>query len=296
MKRRRFLQIFGASALCATAGPGRAQAGPPDWVGRGFGAELSLRLDGKGDRQGVVEALPHLIAAIEADFSLFDPQSALSRLNRGESLTPSPAFRAVLDWTDALHQITHGAFDPSIQGIWQAHTGGAPAAPPGWSRVPRSPSGTLKLPDGMVLTFNGLVQGYAADAVRVLLSNHGFDHALVDMGEFSAIGGPWHIGLTDPAAGFLAAQHVKDGAVATSSPLASLVAGHPHLIHPKGLPALWSTVSVEADRAILADGFSTAAVFFGRETLRDMLERVSGLRRITLIDFSGNLTTLDATT
>ncbi|MEF3047618.1 FAD:protein FMN transferase [Pseudotabrizicola sp. L79] len=288
IQRRRFLQLCAASA-----GFGLPVQAAPDWRGQGLGADVSLTLAGHGDRQAVLAALPALLARIEGEFSLYDPQSALSRLNTQGQLHPSPMFEAVMDWALLIWQATDGAFDPTVQTLWESRQTGIPALAAGFDRV-RHHDGQITLPPDTRLTFNGIAQGFAADAVASLLARHGFDKALIDMGEARALKGPWQIGIADPRYGILAHRSLTAGAIATSSPLATLINGQPHLMHPRGLPPLWSSVSVEADRAVLADGFSTAAVFFTRSQLAAMMPRLRGMRQITLIDFDGNLTTLSA--
>jgi thiamine biosynthesis lipoprotein len=70
------------------------------------------------------------------------------------------------------------------------------------------------------------------------------------------------------------------------------VGGQPHILHPKGQPARWSTVTVQADSAALADGLSTALVFATRDQTRRIRDRLAGVQTITLIDTAGDLTTI----
>ncbi len=289
MKRRRFIQIMAACAF----GPAPAHATLPDWQGTGFGADLSLHLTGAGDRRAVLAALPLLIAAIEAEFSLYRADSALSRLNRSGLLDqPSGMFRAVVELSTLVHGLTDGIFDPSVQAIWQAYAKGhgRDTARIGWSQV--GWGDTITLPHGMALTFNGVAQGFAADAVCHLLSAHGFHSALVNMGELAAMGGPYRVGIADPDFGILAERQLSGGAIATSSLAATMVNGHPHLIHPANLPPQFSTVSVEADTAALADAISTAAVLMPQDRLAQLLAKMPQVRRMVLVK-DGNLTTLE---
>lgn len=283
MNRRRFLALSAA----ALASPAQAQT---RWQGRAFGAECALALSGPARQaEAALATLPALIEAIEADFSLHRP-SALTRLNAtGRLASPSPAFRALTDLAHAVHRLTGGAFDPTVQPLWQAAAEGrANTAPIGWHHVRRGPG--IALQPGMALTFNGIAQGFGADAVRAHLAAHGFDHALIDMGEVAALGGPFRLGLADPVHGQLATRTLHGTAIATSSPRATLVNGQPHILHPQGLPPLWSTVSVEATSAALADALSTALVFLPADRIAAL--RHPGLIRVTLIDPDGNLTTI----
>jgi FAD:protein FMN transferase len=266
MKRRRFLQIS-AATLAGLPSAGRADGGhQASWRGLALGAEVSVTLTG-GDAaraEAVLSALPCRLRGIEAEFSLYDPASALSALNRDGYLTrPSPAFAEVLNLCDRLHAATGGLFDPTVQPLWEALSTGqgraAARALIGWSRVDRS-AGRIKLAAGQRLTLNGIAQGYATDLVRADLAAAGYGRALVNIGEYAALGGPWRIGIADPEFGRLAERRLSDGAIATSSARATLVGGQPHILHPRGGRIHAATVSVEADSAALADGLSTALI------------------------------------
>ncbi|HEX9857129.1 MAG TPA: FAD:protein FMN transferase [Paracoccaceae bacterium] len=292
MRRRRFLQIAAASALL----PGGAQAAAERrWQGRALGAEAEVRLSGDAlAAEAALAAIPPLLARIEAEFSLFNPASALSRLNAGGGLSAvSPMFHDLCDLCDTLHRATGGSFDPTVQPLWRALADGGDvagaAAPIGWGRVRRDAG--IRLGPGQALTFNGIAQGFATDAVRALLATAGFSHALVNIGEFAALGGPFSLGIEDPAAGLLARRRISGTAIATSSPGALSIGGRPHILHPAGRAARWSTVSVEADSAALADGLSTALVFATAGEARGIRARLPGCGRITVVDAHGDLST-----
>jgi FAD:protein FMN transferase len=216
MRRQRFL---GIAAAALTLGPGTARA-QAVWQGIALGADCRVTLSGDWRAaEAALAKLPKLLARIEADFSLFDPGSALSRLNAtGRLDSVSRDFAAVLALPDTLHRQTDGAFDPTVQALWLAYRQGTGAgdAITGWHRLSREDS--VGLPPGMALTFNGIAQGYATDAVRDLLAGHGFTRALVNIGEFAALDGPWHIGIEDPEFGQLATRQLTGRALATSSP------------------------------------------------------------------------------
>lgn len=288
MNRRRVLTILAAAML-----PQRA-AQATEWQGIALGADARVVLSGpKGDARAALAALPALLADMEAEFSLYRP-SSLTRLNRDGRLDPSPAFQAVLSVADAVHRATAGAFDPTVQPLWTALARGEDPGPAtaaiGWHRVGLGPRVTLA--PGQALTLNGIAQGFATDAALRLLADHGFTEALVDLGEAAALGGPFRLSLQDPEFGPMGTRCLTDRAIATSSPRATLVGGRPHILHPQGRPPLWSTVSVEAASATLADALSTAAVFLTPDELRHARSHLPGVGRITLVDPHGNLSTL----
>jgi len=99
-----------------------------------------------------------------------------------------------------IHQLTQGAFDPSIQPLWNLYADHFRRNPK--TETPpseRSIKDTLKLVDfnkvdfdtkeirfaqkGMGLSLNGIAQGYITDKVVELLKQQGVTQALIDMGE-----------------------------------------------------------------------------------------------------------------
>ena len=230
---------------------------------------------------------------MEQRFSLFQPASELVRLNRQGYLQPSAPFAAIFDLADRAHRITEGLFDPSVQPLWQALAVGddptGAVALIGWDRLSFD-RGTIRLAPGQALTFNGIAQGFATDAVADALADAGFENALVNIGELRATGGDWRLAVEDPQYGMLATRSLDRGAIATSSPLATPLGGGGHILHPTRTPR-WSTVSVEADRAAMADALSTGLVLADMDLIRQV-RQTAGVRRITLVDHHGDLTTL----
>lgn len=289
--RRRFIALSAAALL-----PGRTAA-EAVWQGRAFGSDLRVALRGEARATAAALAgLPDLIGRVDAAFSLHRPESELARLNETGMLTaPSADFAALLDLADRLHTATDGLFDPTVQPLWQALATGRDAAVAaariGWHRLARGEGG-LRLAPGQALTFNGLAQGWAADLVRGHLAARGFATALVDLGEIATLGGPWRIGIADPAAGVLADRQITGLSIATSSARATEVGGRSHILHPAGGVPRWATVTVEAESAALADGLSTALVLADRAQARRIVARLPGIARVTLIDDRGDLSTL----
>ena len=253
MNRRRFIAI---AAAAATA-PFAAQA-ITRWRGVALGAEAEITLRGAGGEAALAHAVKTL-RRVEAEFSLYLPGSALSRLNRDGALAPSPMFRALTKLCDRLHDATGGLFDPTVQALWSALASGQDAeaaeALLGWRRV--SQGDVIRLDPGQSLTFNGIAQGYAADLVSEALREAGFAETLVNIGEFRAGAGRWRIGVATPAGDLLDVVGLRGDAVATSSPAATWVGGRSHILSAQGRRPRWSTVSVKAPSAAVADGLST---------------------------------------
>jgi FAD:protein FMN transferase len=288
MNRRRFLAISAAALV-----PGRARA-RDEWHGRAFGAEAGVTLDGPPECTGpALAAVTAEIAALEALFSLHDPASALCRLNRLGQLTPEPQLQALLALCGRMHKATEGRFDPTVQPLWRALAEGRDPAPAraliGWDRV-RSDATGIRLARGQALTLNGIAQGWAADRIRAQLAARGFTRALVDMGEFAALGGPWHLGLADPALGLYGRDSITGTALATSSPAAlRLTATETHILGPHGEPPLWSSITVEHGSAAVADALSTAFCLADARAIRRIAAALPGLRRVIAVSLDGDV-------
>lgn len=285
--RRRFLAISAALACFPAA------ASASVWKGRAFGAEIQISLHGPSSITGpALTEARHALQHIESLFSLYDPASALSKLNKAGFLTrPDPDFLALMHASDLAWRTSEGLFDPTVQGLWRAlATGSETLSDRDWSAVRFAPERITLLP-GQMLTFNGIAQGYATDRVTEILSGHGLKQALVNIGEFRSLGGPWRLGISDPEYGLLGTRGLTGRAIATSSAAAHTVAGQSHIMHRSHLPK-WSTVSVEADTATIADSLSTAMMLASRDRIETIRSRHADVHRIVLIDAAGDLTTV----
>lgn len=289
--RRRVLTLLAAAAV-----PARA-AERISWRGRALGSDVSITL--VGERTAAETALASAraeIARMEALFSLYKPESSLSRLNATGRLDPVPAeFAALVALVNRAHAATNGVFDPTVQPLWRAlaegRNGAAERALIGWEQVGQGEVVTLA--PGMALTFNGIAQGFATDVVADLLEAHGFARQLVDIGELRAGEGEWHIGLADPALGTFSTLPATRTAFATSSPQAMrLAGGQGHILGPCGEAAHWSTVVVEAARAGEADALSTAFCLMARGEIAAVKAGWPGLRSVTLVSASGEIASL----
>lgn len=291
MNRRRFLFI--AAATAAVAGPARAEV--TTWQADMFGG--TVRVDLRGPRslaEPTAAMIGATIAEIEQAASLFKAGSALCRLNATGRLDEvPPALRDLLALADEVHRATGGRFDPTVQPLWRALAEGRDPAQAraliGWNRV--RPGTPLRLAEGQALTFNGVAQGYAADRVRRVLQAAGYRQALVEMGEFAALGGPFRLAVEDPAIGAAGTRQLMGNAIATSSPSAMRLGRGFHILGRHGERPNWSTIAVEAESAALADGFSTAFCLMSAAEIRAALAKTRGVTRVTAVDFAGDVST-----
>lgn len=286
--RRRFLAI----AAAFVGSPALAQH--HNWQGFALGAEVSITLTGPAElARPILDQAKGLIKDVEAAFSLYDPSSDLSRLNRTKQLNPSQQFQTLMTLADAAYHSTDGLFDPTVQPLWQALADGGATDKAleniGWERVEFTPNRISLEPD-QALTFNGIAQGYATDLVAELLDANGFETALINIGEFRSTGGAWRLGLKDAQYGLLGQRTLTLGAIATSDTSTSPLGESGHILHPTARPQ-WSSVSVEADTAAWADALSTALTLAPLDQVR-AIKAAADLRRVTLVSFDGELITL----
>lgn len=287
--RRRFLTIMAAAA--ASTG----SVGATEWRGRALGADARILIRGGAVSARIIAAVRAEIERIEQVFSLYR-ESELVRLNRKSRGRVSADLAAALTLARNVHEATDGAFDPAVQLLWQglAQPAGKTASTGLLAFAGLRQNGRrVRLESGQALTFNGLAQGLAADRVAALLTKHELDETLVDMGENKAIGTDFKLALADSRAGSLGRITLRAGrAIATSSPDAlRFPGGQSHILGPQGQVPRWSSVSVEAGSAALADAASTGFVLMDRDAIGRAARRL-GVGPVRLVDFEGNLTTL----
>jgi len=316
LSRRRFLTISAAAAgLAMSPGLALSEAVTQRWRGIALGAGAEVRLvDSDRDHaRKVFAAMEAEILRLERVFSLYRADSALTRLNRdGRIVAPPPELVDLLATARGIHKATSGAFDPSVQPLWDlyartfaaegraAGTGPDPAeirkvlGTTGFDKVEIDPGRVAFEKPGMALTLNGIAQGYMTDRISALLKNEGFTDILVNIGEIAASGkdpartAGWEV-LLAPGDGELGSRVVlQDRAVATSALSGTTFdreARVSHILDPRsGLPARsgLAGASVIAPSATIADGLSTAALVCGEKGLARALEGFKGTRAFLL--------------
>ncbi|SDO95564.1 thiamine biosynthesis lipoprotein [Lutimaribacter pacificus] len=305
LSRRRFLTI----AACAGVFGTRAAADIPvtQWQTTALGARTTLSL-AHSDAGRVADQVFAELRRLEGIFSLYRPDSALSRLNRDGRLA-APPFELLecLGLCDRIHNATGGLFDPTIQPLWAAHaqqhaTGKADPdgidrarALVGWPQVAVDSQAITLARPGMAITLNGIAQGYIADRIAALLTRQGLTDLMIDTGELRALGGhpqggDWPVTLETVDGGRSGRVRLRDISMATSSPAGTqfdTVAGAGHILDPRtGQPgrAPWRLVSVTGPSAAVADGLSTAICLMkDRDTIGAAL---SGFSDMTLVHLS----------
>jgi FAD:protein FMN transferase len=189
---------------------------------------------------------PGAVAAVfeewEDAFSLFRPESELSRVNRSPAavLTVSPLFARALGVALEVAEETGGLVDPTLAGRW---------------REVRLAGRMLSRPPGLTLDLNGVVKSLAVDAAAELIAAEGF----VSAGGDIAVRGPVDVAL--PHGG---AIRVVEGGLATSG----TASRGRHLLDPRtGEPSdsPWEQVTASGSSCLAADVAAKTAFLLGED-------------------------------
>lgn len=313
MNRRRFI------GLTAGAGTGwlasRACLPSPNLQrferkSHALGAGISLTVyhaDSAVARRATDEAL-NALDRIEEAMSLFRPESDICRLNRDGHLDhPHPDLFQVLSQALDWSRLTDGAFDPTVQPLWdlyaRSHLGSAvPSSAEvatarrlvDWRRCEVRPE-CIRLGQGQSITLNGIAQGFAADRVREVLRAHGIRHALVDTGEFAVLGRKpdgeaWRVGVQHPRIreAYAAVTSLDGRFLATSGDYETTFSedySSHHIFDPVTgrSPSALSSVTVLAPTGLEADALSTAIFALGPEGGLELTGRRPGVDALLIL-------------
>jgi thiamine biosynthesis lipoprotein len=325
--RRRLIRIAAAATLAQLAGPAAGVRGEEHhvaWRGLTMGTltRIEIRDPDRARAVRILSAALQEIVRLEKLFTLYQGDSALVRLNRN-GLLSDPPFDLVrlLGEAHNFSELTAGAFDVTVQPIWQAYaahffTPGADPAGPSWDVIRRAADlvdyrglevepGTIRLTrPGMALSLNGIAPGYVTDRIVELLKNEGLEHALVDLGEIRVIGvradrEPWRAHIRDPLDGERLAMPVSlaDQALATSGAYGFRFDRNGcfhHIFDPTSgsCPHAYASVSVLAQTATAADALATACYLMPLDALPAVL-RAGGASRAIIVLPTGRVRFVD---
>ncbi len=306
-RRRTLLKAALGTALTATAGLGVASLWQQHASGSqglreftaadiAFGTTVSLTVlhHDEVTARSAMQAALAAVRDIDRLMSLYRADSEVSRLNRNGYLDhPDARLLTVLQHAQALSQQTRGAFDITVQPLWDAAASGrdthAELGRIGWRNLLVHAQRLAFRAPGMAVTLNGLAQGYGVDMALAALKQHGISDALLDTGEFASLGQrddgqPWTLAVRDPRdedayARVLAA----DGRCLASSGdyetrFSDDFSRH-HIVDPAtgDSPRELASVSVLAPTGMQADGLSTAMMVLGLQASLDLAARTPGV-------------------
>lgn len=315
--RRRFIGItatLSATALLPQAFAQTSSLEPVIWRGVALGADAELRLyhPNRAIAEHLIQLSLNEVARLEKIFSIYRDDSQISQLNRtGILRNPSADLLSVLSQSRSLHSHTQGAFDPTVQTLWQRHAQhfaqfpNSHSAPNtqalrqriGFQYVQFDGKQVAFQKPNMAMTLNGIAQGYITDRITQLLQQHGMKHALVNMGEIR------HLDTLNQYAesakihqprgnGVLPNIDIplQNQALATSSPYGTTLDANgqfSHLFHPHTTDnrPRYQSVTVRAKQASLADGLSTAFAVSPERTIQTVAQKLGA--KVWLVKLDG---------
>lgn len=248
-----------------------------------------------------------LLVDINQLMSTYISDSELSILNKTKaniSFTLSEQTHYVLQEAIRLHDLSDGALDVTIGpvvNLWGFGPTHRPDIVPSDSQLLDTQAyvGVDKFTlDGLIINkshesvyidLSTIAKGYAVDAVADLLTEHGLDNYLVEIGGEMRVSGTkphnidWMIAIEKPVSGTRIAQKIitiGDNAIATSGDYRNYFeedgVRYSHLIDPKTLKPIQHnlvSVSVVAKKSIEADGLATALIVLGAERGIELAEK-----------------------
>lgn len=262
-----------------------------------FGTDCLVRVPGHADEtREVLTAVRDRALTIHSEMSVFDPSSAVSRLNAssgtGWTAVPEDVAR-ILARASEMGAVTDGAFDVTVgplASLWKPciREGRVPSSEEiararefvGWEHVRVDEAGLrVSLDAGTSVDLGGIAKGFAANEFERILRDNGVSDALLDLGgSVTVLGAPdeseaWTVGIQDPLAptGVAAAQvRVSDTSVVTSGTNERFfVRGgvrYHHVVDPRtGSPTQTGLLGVTfiGPDALVADALATAALVAG---------------------------------
>jgi thiamine biosynthesis lipoprotein len=285
--------------LALLAGLGCRRAAPREERFTVMGTYASV-IAGASESERVTEYATVCLATmrdIEAQLSLYRPDSELSLMNAGAGMVPMPMgrhLRANLELAMRFGTLSGGAFDVTVGPLvrlWGFSGGATPKWVPserieetrqrvGYHRIHLDGDNVSLEGTNMVVDLGGIGKGYAVDVCCEELIRRGARDFLVNLGgNMRCFGRPepsrhWQVGVRDPFQEDRLIGTIEMGsgvAVATSGNYERFVViegrRYAHIIDPRtGLPVEgMAGVTVLAPTAAEADGLSTSLFVLGME-------------------------------
>ena len=250
-----------------------------------FGTIYNITYESATDWQSEIEAE---LQKVDNEFSMFNEQSTVARLNRGESVDTSAMFREVYLLAQKVNQDTDGAFDISVAPLVNAWGFGFKHQQ---MPTPEQVDSLLKIRDQM--DFSAIAKGYGCDVVARLLEQKGVSNYMVEIGGEVVLKGEnprqtlWHVGVTKPVEDSLSTEGelqavltMTDRAMATSGNYRNFYykdgQRYAHTIDPRtGYPVQHNILSatVLADDCATTDAYATSFMVLGMDGAKAVLAR-----------------------
>ncbi len=271
--------------------------------------ELQVYAIDSAQAQQAQEIVIQEVARIEQKYSRYRPDSILSQINNAagssEAIVLDEETAGLLRFADRCFHESDGLFDISsgvLRRVWDFKNPALPAPEKlsevlsliGWQKVHFDGKSISLSVEGMQIDLGGIGKEYAADRAALLLSQSGFENALINLGGDVVVTGPqadgssWRIGIVHPRqeGQVLGRFDISSGAIATSGDYQRYfeLGGqrYCHIMNPRsGYPVQdLQAVSVVGESCLIAGIMSSFAMLYGEKRARKVLEenRIAHIR------------------
>ncbi len=252
-----------------------------------FGTVYSITYESEKNLKDTIEAA---LAQVDGEFSMFNEQSTVAAINRGEEPQRSAMFEEVYNLALQVNADTDGAFDITVAPLVNAWGFGFKHEQ---LPTPEQVDSLLKIRSQM--DFSAIAKGYGCDVVARTLQRHGISNYMVEIGGEVVTNGhnpqnsAWRIGITEPVDDSLATPDnarlqavlpVEQAAMATSGNYRNFYykggRKYAHSIDPRtGYPVQHELLSatVLAPTCAIADAYATSFMVLGLKKAQQLLQR-----------------------
>ncbi|MDR2883214.1 MAG: FAD:protein FMN transferase [Alistipes sp.] len=300
------------------------------WTFSHFAHGTTYHIVVKNPPAGTAEKIADVFSEIDMTFSMFNPESLTSRINRNETDAVTPLFEYLFAMAKQVNAATDGYFDSTVAPLvdaWGFGPSGVQAEPDvdslmefvGMGKV-RIKAGTsvaagriIKDEPRVRLDFSSIAKGFTVDRLALMLDGEGVDSYMVEVGGEVRVKGTnekyrreWRIQIDKPAFGIVSEREAMVAfsgglrAIATSGNYRNWFVDESgrtrvHTIDPlTGFPSIGEilSVSIVAAECALADAWATGIMASGTvERAQRMLERApAGIEYYVVSGDEGNST------
>lgn len=294
---------------------GAAQGGAYQVKLRAAGASCSV----EELRQGI----DSILFAVDRSVSGYNPESLLSRFNAGERIVPDGIFSELYRLSREYWLLTDGAVDVAagpLFDIWgfgfknesmpSREAVDSVAARCGMALLPADLDSLIRFrPEGTVLNFNCIAQGYSSDLVAEWLASKGVEDMLVNVGGeicsrgVNPSGKAWAVGIDRPVDGNYSPGAMIQGVYRPSAEPCGIVTSgnyrkfymadgrkYSHTVDPRTAGpvthSLLSATIVAAD-ATSADALATYCMVIGEKAAEQFISSAPGIEGCLIYDDGG---------
>ena len=249
-----------------------------------FGTVYRLTYAADSSLQAQVE---QALQQVDREFSMFNEQSTVAAINRGEQPQLSAMYQEVYQLAQQVSADTDGAFDITVAPLVNAWGFGFKT-----EQMPTPEQVDSLLQIRSQLDYSAIAKGYGCDVAARVLSQHGVSDYMVEIGGevvtcgHNPKGEPWRVGVSKPtenedeAAELQAVLTVSNAAMATSGNYRRFYykggRKYAHTIDPRtGYPVQHELLSatVIAPTCAVADAYATAFMVLGLQGAQQLLQR-----------------------